>query len=126
MVASTRILGADGSPAISGGEPRRIPVVGGPLHGEKVVRKTEQPLMGIQVMPMDGSGDPIVSMLFEYRDTSWRFLGWGDQLGRMIAKDGTAECAMINADKAADIDSIRSMCGSEKTTSTPVQFEGMP
>ena len=124
MVAST-ILGADGSPAITGGAPRRIPVIGGPLDGTMQVRLTDQPKMAVLVHSTE-SGDPPLWLAHEYRDSTWRFIGWMDGTKRIVAVDGSEAYDAICVDRKNLVDGIRGMTGALKTTSKPVEFEGMP
>lgn len=145
MIASNAILGADGSPAdkgtlqsecvdliandgkpfITGGAPRRIPVVGGPLDGVKLPRKTEQPKMAVEVHATT-EADPPLWLAHEYRDGAWRFIGWMDGTKRIVAVEGSAEYEAICADRADQLDSIRSMATEIKHTAKPVKFEGQP
>jgi len=124
MVAST-ILGADGSPAITGGAPRRIPVIGGPLDGTMQVRLTDQPKMAVLVHSTE-FGDPPLWLAHEYRDSTWRFVGWMDGTKRIVAVDGSEAYDAICVDRKNLVDGIRGMTGALKTTSKPVEFEGMP
>lgn len=123
MVAST-ILGADGSPAITGGAPRRIPVIGGPLDGTMQVRLTDWPKMAVIVHSTE-SGDPPLWLAHEYRDSTWRFVGWIDGTKRIVAVEGSEAYEAICTDRKNLLDSIRNMTGSLKKALTPVEFEGM-
>ena len=132
MVAST-ILGADGSPAITGGAPRRIPVIGGPLDGTMQVRLTDQPKMAVLVHSTESGGavpkssaEPPLWLAHEYRDSTWRFVGWMDGTKRIVAVDGSEAYDAICVDRKNLVDGIRNMTGALKTTSKPVEFEGMP
>lgn len=123
MVAPT-ILGADGRPVVTGGEPRRIPVLGGPLDGTRMLRGTGRPSMAVHVPPT-GEGEPDLWLGHTYMDGKWRFVGWMDGTKRVIAAEGSDEYEAINRDRAAQIQRVRGLAGETRQTATPVEFEGM-
>ena len=118
---ASKIIIPDERPVFTGGAPRRIPVVGGPLDGLKLPHSDSgRAHMAVVVEPTEPT-DPPLWLKYRYQDGSWRFIGWMDGNKRALS---AGMFGAIEEDRKDQLDRIRSLASDTKQSTDPVEFEG--